>query len=107
MPTGSIATQPAPSWGQFIDSIGRQFTDLRRLTTHASIPDAEAASPRATASSRSTSLHLVGFHESTPRIRKDATNAAITDYDTNYRDQFEWVFGRRLRVSIVRVGMPP
>lgn len=40
------------------------------------------------------------------QLEKDAMNAAIADYDTNYRGQFERAFGRRLRVVIIRLSMP-
>ncbi|KAM5341869.1 hypothetical protein ACJ41O_014900 [Fusarium nematophilum] len=40
------------------------------------------------------------------QLEKDAMNAAIADYDSNYRGQFEREFGRRLRVAIIRLSMP-
>ncbi|KAH7253079.1 hypothetical protein NW759_013706 [Fusarium solani] len=40
------------------------------------------------------------------QLERDAMNAAIADYDSNYRGQFEREFGRRLRVAIIRLSMP-
>ncbi|KAM0426009.1 hypothetical protein ACHAPT_008638 [Fusarium lateritium] len=40
------------------------------------------------------------------QLEKEAMNAAIADYDSNYRGQFEREFGRRLRVAIIRLSMP-
>ncbi|KAI6777697.1 uncharacterized protein J7T54_005477 [Emericellopsis cladophorae] len=38
------------------------------------------------------------------QIDKDSMNAAVADYDDNYRGQFESQFGRRLRVAIIRLN---
>ncbi|KAK4161487.1 hypothetical protein QBC43DRAFT_372232 [Cladorrhinum sp. PSN259] len=42
-----------------------------------------------------------------PHLRELAHNAAVAQYEKNYRGQFERTFGRRSRVTITRIGIRP
>lgn len=42
-----------------------------------------------------------------PYLQELAHHAAVSEYDQNYRGQFERAFGRRHRVTIARIGIRP
>jgi hypothetical protein len=39
-------------------------------------------------------------------IQQAALNAAVREYDENYRGQFEKKFGRKTRVAITKIALP-